>query len=278
MQMNSYQFSRRYNLPVSTNKFSYEQRKLYNSECELYIPAIKLIDNLNEISLGKFPVIEEFDNGKIKSYCGLEHIYGFKTSSQHNDMSSWAWPRISESPWRDHQDPGSSPGWHVVWQKSIWIFDNHNHALYFFLDLYIHRTKPIHIIHIDQHSDLWKREWDIDIRQLHSETYRYHLTNFETHIGNFLRAFLTLLETSCTQIRSETKLLEFDIDEFISDYHIILDIDIDFWAPEMPNQQTNLTIEKTKKLLEYADTVTISTSPYFIEQKLAIEVVKNILT
>ena len=56
----------------------------------------------------------------------------------------------------------------------------------------------------------------------------------------------------------------------------ILDIDLDFRAPEMGNQISS-GLEKVQQLIQKAEAVTIATSPYFLEQKLAIDVIKKIL-
>ncbi|MDR0282761.1 MAG: hypothetical protein LBI53_05790 [Candidatus Peribacteria bacterium] len=57
----------------------------------------------------------------------------------------------------------------------------------------------------------------------------------------------------------------------------ILDIDLDFRAPETGNNiESHLTSLQT--LIQNAEAVTIATSPYFLDQDLAIEMVKNIFS
>jgi len=68
----------------------------------------------------------------------------------------------------------------------------------------------------------------------------------------------------------------YQIDKFQFKNHIILNIDLDFWAPELDHIDNNLKIEKTKYLMEKADLITISTSPFFIDQKLALEVLRKL--
>jgi len=58
----------------------------------------------------------------------------------------------------------------------------------------------------------------------------------------------------------------------------ILDIDIDFWAPEMGIAEWDRTIQKTRQLIAGASVVTIATSPCFIEQDRAVEIVKLLLS
>jgi hypothetical protein len=54
----------------------------------------------------------------------------------------------------------------------------------------------------------------------------------------------------------------------------ILDIDIDFWAPEMGIEEFDRSIEKTRQLIAGASIVTIATSPCFIDQERAVEIVR----
>jgi hypothetical protein len=57
----------------------------------------------------------------------------------------------------------------------------------------------------------------------------------------------------------------------------ILDIDIDFWAPEMGIEEFDRTIQKTRQLIAGASMVTIATSPCFIDQERAVEIVTMLL-
>ena len=57
----------------------------------------------------------------------------------------------------------------------------------------------------------------------------------------------------------------------------ILDIDIDFWAPEMGIEEFDRTIQKTRQLIAGASMVTIATSPCFIDQERAVEIVAMLL-
>ena len=58
---------------------------------------------------------------------------------------------------------------------------------------------------------------------------------------------------------------------------IILDIDLDFFAPEMDYIDNEFKLVVIKKLMSLADVVTIATSPFFIEQNLAINWLKRIM-
>mgnify|MGYP005672046545 CR=1 FL=1 len=73
-------------------------------------------------------------------------------------------------------------------------------------------------------------------------------------------------------MRSEQALLALQIPS--TDF--ILDIDLDFWAPEMSISEKNKTIEKTKELIHQASLLTIATSPYFLEQEVALKLLQEL--
>jgi len=66
---------------------------------------------------------------------------------------------------------------------------------------------------------------------------------------------------------------------FVSDLQsdFILDIDIDFRHPDMNIEKYQETIDKTRELISKAKLVTIATSPFFIDQNLAIQITKELL-
>jgi hypothetical protein len=58
---------------------------------------------------------------------------------------------------------------------------------------------------------------------------------------------------------------------------IILDIDLDFRHPDMSIEKYQRTIDITKELIKKSRVVTIATSPYFLDQSLALKVLKDLL-
>lgn len=157
----------------------------------------------------------------------------------------------------------------------IYIFDNHNHALYFrYLQLRNQKAdkKPeVDLIHIDQHSDLNDNKnqlpnWDLD--QI------FDFVQTKCNVGNFIIPALNAsLIKDMTQIRSEYKLLNFE-----NPYqNYILDIDLDFRAEEMSIENFDQTIKKVKTLIPCASVVTIATSPYFLPQQKAIDLLHLLL-
>lgn len=98
--------------------------------------------------------------------------------------------------------------------------------------------------------------------------------NTKTQIASFIvPALESSLISECIQIRSEAKLEEiasFDLEGM----QYILDIDIDFFAHEF---HTDSKIKLIKKLMPGASLITIATSPSFIDQKVALELVHKLL-
>jgi len=151
--------------------------------------------------------------------------------------------------------------------QSIYIFDNHNHALKYWIDEYKQWNIPFwfDLIHIDQHTDMNLSEFELDINNLNFDVY---------DVWNFIQpAIKSWFINHVEQINTEYKLLHFQTDK----NNLILDIDLDFRAPEMSIEKYSDIIEKTKKLISTSRVVTIATSPYFLEQWLAIKLCKKLL-
>ena len=151
--------------------------------------------------------------------------------------------------------------------QSIYIFDNHNHALKYWIDEYKQWNIPFwfDLIHIDQHTDMNQSEFDLDIQNPNYDVY---------NVWNFIQpAIKSGLINKVEQINTEYKLLNFQTNE----KDLILDIDLDFRAPEMSIEKYPETIKKAKNLISKSRVVTIATSPYFLDQNLSIKVCKKLL-
>ena len=151
--------------------------------------------------------------------------------------------------------------------QSIYIFDNHNHALKYRVDEYKLWNIPywFDLIHIDQHTDMNQSEFELDLENPNLDVY---------NVWNFIQpAINSWLIKNVEQINTEYKLLNFQTEE----NNLILDIDLDFRAPEMSIGEYFDTIEKTKKLISQSRIVTIATSPYFLDQNFAIKICKELI-
>jgi len=150
--------------------------------------------------------------------------------------------------------------------QSIYIFDNHNHALKYRINEYKQGNISFwfDLIHIDQHTDMNTSEFDLDIQNPNLDVY---------NVWNFIQpAIKSWLISNVEQINTEYKLLHFQTYED----NLVLDIDLDFRAPEMSIEKYSETIEKTKNLISKSRVVTIATSPYFLDQNLAIKICKDL--
>lgn len=138
-------------------------------------------------------------------------------------------------------------------EPNIVVVDNHDRVLEF-------RPEEFPVIHIDQHTDM-RPVWLDGV-----------------NVGNFLRYALdTHFITWLTQINTEYSLLQFNIKNLTSKTYI-LDIDLDFRHPDMSIQQFEKTIQITKELIKKAKIITIATSPYFLDQNLALSLLEKLFT
>lgn len=98
----------------------------------------------------------------------------------------------------------------------------------------------------------------------------------QTNVGNFISAALNNnIIDEVIQIRSEHALHNMEKLDF-QNYNYILDIDMDFWV-DKSHQEIQSDFEIIRKITDNVCLITIATSPYFIEQKKAIELIKELL-
>lgn len=246
--------------PMGNNAFSYQERCTLLGKAEIALPSIKYITNSQDIVLWTKTVFEEVDHTWVLRSCtGLEHLYHLQHDS-----------------------------------KDIYIVDNHNHALYFWIQ-YISSDQhnDVQLLHIDQHSDLNIPKQSIDRTRQKNLSYIRTYTNHICNIGNFIPPFLQLYpQTQFERIKSESQLLTWQNNEWsplirgdaegrgVCNEHPkrILDIDLDFRAPEMSIVKYKETIGITQQLITQANLITIATSPYFIEQETAKQIMQDLLS
>lgn len=201
---------------------------------------------------------------KIKKYHWLKNFIQINTNS----------PLSSEEKGR---------GW-----GNIYIFDNHNHALYFRYKEYFawNIKKWSKLIHIDQHTDMNDNKHFIASKTKQSINLDiiFNFTNQNCNVWNFIKpAVEEWLIWNITQINTEYSLLNIQFPPILGDRgnlakneKKISDIDLDFRAPEMSIAKYQETIDITKKLIQNSRVVTIATSPYFLDQNLAIKIIKDL--
>ena len=137
-----------------------------------------------------------------------------------------------------------------IWK--IVIVDNHHEVLPFW-------DQNLPVIHIDQHTDMRPVELE------------------GVNVGNFLTyALEKKIIPEVFQVTTEYKILNTDFSSlYVNGF--ILDVDLDFWHPDMSIEQYKKTISITKELIYRAKIVTIATSPYFLDQHLALQILGDLL-
>lgn len=224
---------------LGNNAFTYELRW---PNAQLRVPKL-ILGTTKDLKIWSKPAFSECDESwKVKEYLGLEYFIKLNNSS-----------------------------------NPIYIFDNHNHALYFRYkelrnwDITKWKQDKIALIHIDQHSDLNQNTNTLPETNLDDI---FNFVQTKCNVGNFIEPALKAnLISHIDQIRSEYKLLNYQ--NIHKNY--ILDIDLDFRAEEMSIKQFDETIKKTKNLILNAKVVTIATSPYFLPQEKAIQLLHILL-
>ena len=217
--------------PIGNNVFSYEHR----SNKKIYVP--KLIEgSLDDVVVGDKVVFNEIDeNIEIKAK-GLKNMVKYS-----------------------------------IEDKEVYIFDNHNHALYFWIkSLKFNKfNKGCKLVHIDQHKDMREPEnYNVDMNDI-DDVFRY--TNDVLNVGNFIQPALKHNIFSEVIIIDNSYGFNLDIQgEFV------LDIDLDIFSKDMEYISYDLRINRIKELIKRAKVITIASSPFFIDQEYAIKVLKEL--
>ena len=153
------------------------------------------------------------------------------------------------------------------------VMDNHNHAFYFWYEAIAHGLlRPqATLIHIDQHKDM---RVPAELFSGASLAEAFHYTNFHLNVGNYIvpaqRAQIVadVLFVTSGEALNDTS--------FVERRNTILNIDLDYFAAEM----AYIPFERARAFihghLATASLVTIATSPFFIEQARAIDVLQRL--
>ena len=232
--------------PVWNNEFSFDKRQ----NKKLFVPKIieaksfdeiKFQDDLEKIAFEDL----DFDN-KLSTNYWLKNFYRFQ-----------------------------------MWWKEVVLFDNHNHAFYFWYEA---RSRKIIwnknlLIHIDQHADT--RDNDKIISKSDSKNLEkvFDFTNFVLNVWDYIiPAQKEGIIENVVQIRN-TKNLEDYLQNFSNKKNnskIILNLDLDFFASELDFIDFELKKKVILDAFEKASYVTVCTSPFFVDQRLAVEKFKEI--
>jgi len=197
-------------------------------------------------------------------YIDCEHFSFAEKSEYFHGLKNFLWIEKSSSP-------------------PIFVFDNHNHAIVFRYNIiYSKKISNAGLIHIDQHSDNRENKYHLNLNRKENELEKvFYFWNEKCNVGNFIPPALeSWIISNQIQIRSTTALQNLEINK---SQNLILDIDLDFclnWTDRNKiNQETvRLLKDKFDKIWKYALWITIATSPYFLNQELAIKIVEELLT
>lgn len=217
--------------PMGNNEFSYYERK----NKSIYVP--KCIEgDLNDVLMGENVVFSEMEFDKEVNCIGLKNIIKYKFKN-----------------------------------KDIYIFDNHNHAFYFWIISLQNGkfNKGCKLVHIDQHKDMREpKDYNVDINNI-EDVFRY--TNYSLNVGNFIKPALHHNIFSDVIIIDNSYSFKFNINE-----EYVLDIDLDIFSKDMDYIDYDLKINTIRKYINNTNVITIATSPFFINQNYAIKVLKDI--
>ena len=168
-----------------------------------------------------------------------------------------------------------------MWWKEVVLFDNHNHAFYFWYEA---RSRKIIwdkniLIHIDQHADTRDNDKIISKSDSKSLEKVFDFTNFVLNVWDYIiPAQKEGIIENIVQIRN-TKNLEDYLQNFSNrknNLKIILNLDLDFFASELDFIDFELKKKVILDVFEKASYVTVCTSPFFVDQGLAVEKFKEI--
>lgn len=217
--------------PIGNNIFSYEER----SNKSIFVPSL-IEGTLEDVAIGEEIVFNEIDEDKEIKAKGLKNMVFYKKED-----------------------------------KDIYIFDNHNHALYFWINSLKSNKfkKGCKLVHVDQHKDMREPEnYDVDMNSL-DDVFRY--TNEVLNVGNFIQPALKHNIFSEVIIIDSSYGFEMNIE---GEY--VLDIDLDIFSKDMEYISYEKRVSKIKELIKGAKVITIASSPFFIDQEYAIKVLKEL--
>ncbi|MDI7817446.1 UPF0489 family protein [Clostridioides difficile] len=217
--------------PMGNNVFSYDKR----DNKSIYVPKL-ISGTLDDVKLGNKVVFNEVDENEEIKAIGLENMVEY-----------------------------------VLGNKKIYVFDNHNHAFYFWLKSMMNDefTRGCKLVHVDQHKDTREPEnYDVDINNI-EDVFRY--TNEVLNVGSFIKP--ALQHKIFSELIIIDSLYGFDLD---IELEFVLDIDLDIFSSDMDYIPFDFKLDKIKNLIKKAKVITIATSPYFINQEYAIKVLKEL--
>lgn len=223
---------------ISNNALGFEKRK----NPKLYVPKV-IEGNLEDVKIGNEVVFEDHDEeNRLMSCKGLE------------DLVKLPHPKTG---------------------KPMVVVDNHNHVFYFWYEAWHQKMieRGITLVHIDAHRDTRIPKRNLSHEEAGDLKKVFEYTNSILNVGNYIPPAMDEgLIGELISITSERELAHADPKK-----PFILNIDLDFWAPEMDYIDEKWSLEKIRGWILKADLITFATSPFFIEQERAIEILHKLI-
>lgn len=221
--------------PIGNNAFSFERRK----NKSIYVPPLQEGD-FEDLGISKEVAFSEVNNNKEVNRYGLKGMVYVR---------------------RDGKD--------------IFIFDNHNHAFFFWMaGLRENKfSKGCQLVHVDQHKDTREPASYLDAARFDSLPLKdiFDYTNHILNVGNFIVPALKLgIFGALTMVDHSQALQEPVKGEYV------LDLDMDFFSPEMEYIEHDVKVERLRELITGAAFITVATSPYFMDQPRALAVLDEL--
>ncbi len=222
--------------PVGNNAFSFAGRR----NKRIYVPPL-IEGDLDSLAVGDEIAFSEVVDGREINTCGLKHFVHMKREG-----------------------------------KEFFIFDNHNHAFFFWL--YALKKKVLRmgetLVHVDQHKDLRLPAEDFSFKNVSALDLRkgFEYANFVLNVGSFIKPAMALgIFRDVKIIDSRPAFADPLPDQFV------LDLDMDIFSTEMRYIDEDYKIEMIQRILSKAKFVTIATSPFFMDQNEAVRILYKIL-
>ena len=222
--------------PVGNNGFSFAARQ----QKSIFVPPL-VSGSLDDLRVGQRIVFSEIQDGQEYNCRGLQKFIYLKRADKH-----------------------------------ILIFDNHNHAFFFWVCAF--KSGAIApqsvLVHVDQHKDARRPETYLS-KAIEEMTLKeaFDYTNLVLNVGNFIDPALKLgLFQDVITIDNEAAFQK------VLPKTFVLDLDLDIFAPAMNYIDHSLKMNSIKSYLQSARFVTIATSPYFMDQLRAIDLIKELFT
>lgn len=230
---------------TGNNGLNFQRRLGEMGASRLHVPS--LIDgSLDDVQLGDLVVFEDFDeHDQLQSCTGLKHLVRFA-----------------------HPQTG----------KPVIVVDNHNHVFWFWYEAWHKKQiqREATLVHIDQHRDTRHPERNPIAEESRDLEKLFLYTNHVLNVGNYIPpAMEEKLVGELISVTSEAE-MNHHMPRRI-EKSLIVNVDLDFWAPELNYIDVQKKDRFAQDWMNQADLITIATSPFFIDQKLAIEVLHRLL-